>query len=105
MRINSDGQANLVHGRNVLPELQGLIDEISVSLNAPDAEHYQQICQSSFNEAAYAEVKEFIRLAPQYIPDVIASAVTVPGIDIDACAEVANELGVEFRKRIYNEVG
>lgn len=105
IRINTDGQANLVHQRNILPELQGLIDEISVSLNAPDSQHYQKICQSSYGEQGYAAVKEFIRLAPQYIPEVIASAVTVPGIDIDACERIAKELGVEFRQRIYNEVG
>ena len=105
VRINSDGQANLVHGRNILPELQGLVDEISISLNAADAEHYQQICQSSFKEAGYNAVKEFIRQAPDYIPAVTASAVTVPGIDINACAAVAKQLGVEFRARIYNEVG
>ncbi|MBW2185121.1 MAG: YchF/TatD family DNA exonuclease [Deltaproteobacteria bacterium] len=105
VRINTDGQANLVHQRNILPELQGLIDEVSISLNAPDAQHYQQICQSSYGPDSYAAVKEFIRLAPHYIPSVIASAVTVPGIDIEACEQIANELGVEFRQRIYNEVG
>lgn len=105
VRINTDGQANLVHQRNVLPELEGLVDEISVSLNAPDAQHYQQICQSSFGTDGYAAVKEFIRLAPRYIPKVIASAVTVPGIDIEACERIAKQLGVEFRQRIYNEVG
>jgi TatD DNase family protein len=31
VRINTDGQANLVHGRNVLPELAGLVDAVSVS--------------------------------------------------------------------------
>ena len=34
IRIDTDGQANLVYGRNILPELQGLVDSISVSLNA-----------------------------------------------------------------------
>jgi len=105
VRINTDGQANLVHQRNILPELEGLIDEVSVSLNAPDAQHYQKICQSSYGEQGYESVKEFIRLAPRYIPEVIASAVTVPGIDIEACERIAKELGVEFRQRIYNEVG
>lgn len=105
VRINTDGQANLVHQRNILPELQGLVDEISISLNAPDAQHYQQICQSRYGTESYAAVIEFIRLAPRYIPAVIASAVTVPGIDIEACEQIAKELGVEFRQRIYNEVG
>ena len=105
VRINTDGQASLVHGRNILPELRGLVDAVSVSLNAPDAATYQRICQSACGEAGYAAILEFLREAPKYIPSVTATAVTLPGIDIDACRRVAAELGVEFRERIFNEVG
>jgi TatD DNase family protein len=105
VRINTDGQANLVHGRNILPELAGLVDIVSVSLNAADAATYQRICQSSYGEAGYAAILEFLREARQRIPTVVATAVTVPGIDIAACRRVARELGVEFRERVYNEVG
>jgi TatD DNase family protein len=105
VRINTDGQANLVHGRNILPELAGLVDSISVSLNAPDAKSYQKICCSEFGEQGYAALKEFLVEAKKHIPSVTATAVTLPGLDIDACRKVADELQVEFRERIYNEVG
>jgi TatD DNase family protein len=105
VRINTDGQANLVHGRNILPELHGLVDILSVSLNAPDAATYQRICQSGFGEAGYRAILEFLRDAPRQIPTVVATAVTLPGIDIAACRRIAEELGVEFRERIFNEVG
>lgn len=105
VRINSDGQANLVHGRNILPELQGLIDAISVSLNAPNRHDYQRLCRSSFGENSYQAVKDFLQQAGDYIPDVTATAVTYPGIDIAACEQVAKELGVNFHAREYNELG
>lgn len=105
VRINTDGQANLVHGRNILPELSGLVDSVSVSLNAPDQATYQEICQSTFPDTGYQAVKDFLKLAKEHIPDVVASAVTYPGVDIDACRRVANEIGVEFRVREYQEVG
>ncbi|TYP00119.1 TatD DNase family protein [Geothermobacter ehrlichii] len=105
VRINTDGQANLVHGRNILPELAGLVDAISVSLNAADAATYQQWCQSRFGEKAFAAVQEFLRQAAACIPEVTATAVTLPGIDIDACRALARQLGVTFRQREYNEVG
>lgn len=105
VRINTDGQANLVYGRNILPELAGLVDALSVSLNAADAETYQHWCQSRFGEAGYGAVKEFLRLAKETIPSVTATAVTLPGLDVEACRQVAQELGVEFREREYNEVG
>jgi len=105
VRVNTDGQANLVHGRNILPELAGLVDVVSVSLNAPDAATYQKWCQSRFGEAGYAAVREFLRLARGVIPEVIATAVALPGLDIAACHRVAEELGVSFREREYNELG
>jgi TatD DNase family protein len=105
VRINTDGQANLVHGRNILPELEGLVDAVSVSLNAPDAENYQRLCRSKFGVKGYEEVKAFLSEAKKYIPSVTATAVAIPGIDVEACRKVAKELGVEFREREYNEVG
>jgi TatD DNase family protein len=105
IRINTDGQANLVHGRNILPELAGLCDAVSVSLNAPDAKTYQKICQSEYGEQGYLAIREFITEARRHIPSVTATAVALPGIDIEACRRVAEELQVEFRERVYNEVG
>jgi TatD DNase family protein len=105
IRINTDGQANLVHGRNILPELAGLVDSVSVSLNAPDAATYRQICNTPFGETGFEAVCSFIREAHRHIPQVVASAVTVPGIDIDACRRLAESLGAEFRVREYAEVG
>ncbi len=106
VRINTDGQANLVHSRNILPELEGLIDAVSVSLNAPDADNYHQLCRSTYGaQQSYQAVKDFIQQAGQYIPEVLATAVTYPGVDIVACEQVAKELGVKFRAREYNEVG
>lgn len=105
IRINSDGQANLAHGRNILPELSGLVDSISVSLNAPDAITYNRLCNSPFGEAGYEGVCNFLREAPRYIPDVTATAVTLPGLDISACSVISESLGVKFRIREYSEVG
>lgn len=105
VRINSDGQANLVYGRNILPELAGLIDSISISLNAADAATYQKLCQSSFGDCSFEAVTDFIKQAKEVIPEVTATAVTYPGIDIDACRKLATRLGVSFRAREYNEVG
>lgn len=105
IRINSDGQANLVHGRDILPELAGLVDCISVSLNAPDSLTYVELCSTPFGERGFTAVCDFIREARQYIPQVVASAVTVPGVDIPACRRLAQSLGARFRVREYEDVG
>jgi TatD family-associated radical SAM protein len=105
VRINTDGLANLVHKRNVLPEMQGLVDALSVSLNAHNEAIYQRHCQPQLANS-FAAVQEFLRLAPTYVPEVTATAIDgLEGVDIDACERLATELGVAFRRRHLNRVG
>jgi TatD DNase family protein len=106
VRINTDGLANLVHGRSILPELAGLVDAISVSLNAPDADTYVRICPNRFGPASFAAVLAFLREAPRHVPEVTATAVDLPGLDIPAVRRLAESIpGVTFRLRPYAEVG
>lgn len=105
IRIDTDGLANLVHGRNVLPELM-FVDVISVSLNAPDSETYQELVKTPFGDNAYPAILYFLREAKKYITKVVASVVAVPDLDVEACRRVAeDEIGVAFRVREYNTVG
>ena len=105
IRVDTDGLANLVHKRNVLPEVKGLVDSISISLNAQDAETYARICPSKYGDKAYFAVLDFIKDAKNYIPDVTASVVTIPGVDVEKCRGIVEDLGVKFKPRIYGKVG
>jgi TatD DNase family protein len=106
VRIDTDGQANLVYGRNIVPELQGLVDAISVSVNAENAAQYHRFCRSPFGEAAFQGILDFIREAKKVIPEVVATIVEMPGVDVEACRRLAEEeLGVKFKRRAYDEVG
>lgn len=105
IRIDTDGLANLVHGRNVLPELM-FVDVISVSMNAPDSETYQKLVKTPFGDAAFPAILYFLREAKKYIHKVVASVVAVPGLDIEACRKVAeDDIGVVFRVRDFDSVG
>lgn len=99
IRLNTNGLGNLIHKRDILPDLSGLIDCVSISLNASSAEEYDEICHSEFGLDAYPAILEFIRLAKQHIPKVIVSAVNSSGVDMEQVEEIADELGVEFRIR------
>ena len=105
VRINTDGQANLVHGRNILPELAGLVDSLSVSLNASSPRDYQRLCNTPFGAAGFTGVCDFLREAPKHVPQVTASAVALPKLDVEKVRDLAQALGVEFREREYAEVG
>lgn len=106
VRLNTDGLGNLVHGRDITPELAGLVDAVSVSLNAQDAETYARYCPSRYKTDAYGHVKDFIRRVRAHVPDVQATAVGLPDVDVEACRDIAEkELGVRFRFRPLDEVG
>jgi len=104
VRINTNGHGNLIHKRNILPELQGLVDSISISLDAQDEETYNRICRPAFKNA-FNEVVNFIREAKKYIPDVTATVVTAEGVDVDECKEITDSLGVKLRVRRLDVVG
>ncbi|MBI5892744.1 MAG: YchF/TatD family DNA exonuclease [Deltaproteobacteria bacterium] len=105
IRIDTDGLANLVHGKNCLPELM-FADVISVSMNAPDSETYQKLIKTPFKDKAFPAILWFLKEAKRYIPKVVATVVAAPGLDIEACKRLAeDEIGVGFRIREYNVVG
>ncbi|MBF0491774.1 MAG: YchF/TatD family DNA exonuclease [Deltaproteobacteria bacterium] len=106
VRLDTDGLGNLIHQRNICPELGEVLDAISVSMNAQDAATYAKVCPNKYKEKAYEAVKDFIREIKKYVPDVTASVVGCPGVDIAAARRIAEEeLGVKFRHREYNQVG
>ncbi|GAB6157429.1 hypothetical protein JCM39194_06290 [Desulfotomaculum varum] len=99
IRVNTNGQANLLYGRNIVPELAGLVDVISISLNAQDAATYVKLCQPAQGEQAYYSMLDFAQKCVGVIPRVILSVVEWPGVDIEACRSLAGKLGAEFRLR------
>ena len=106
VRVNTDGLGNLVHGRNILPELAGLVDALSVSLNAPDADTYARICPNRYGASSFAALLDFLREAPRHVPEVTATAVALPGLDTEAVRRLAESIpGVSFRLRPYDDLG
>lgn len=100
VRVNTNGHANLIHGYDVTPALEGKVDVISISLNAPDARSYQEMCNSSFGESAYDAVIDFARRCKEYVPEVILSVVDVIDEEaVEKCRLVAKEAGVGFKVR------
>lgn len=104
VRINTNGHGNLIHGRKVLEELGGLIDSISISMNAQDEETYNKICNPVYQDA-YNNVIEFIKDAKKYVPKVQVTLVNFEDVDIRRCEEIAKSLGVKLKIRNLDQVG
>ena len=105
IRINTNGQVNLIEKRDVTPEFEGIIDSLSISLNASNAKRYDEICKSTFGEAAFEGLQELARLAKKYVPKVTLSIVDhdITPEEIEDCRRIAEDCGVDFRVRAYIE--
>jgi len=105
VRLNTDGLANLIFKRNVLPELAGRVDSLSVSMNAQCEEVYNRHCRPAV-KGSYQAMLDFLREAPLHIDHVTATAIEgLDGVDIEACRRMAWERGVRFRRRTLDVVG
>lgn len=99
VRLNTNGQAGMIHGRNVVPEFAPYVTTVSISLNAPDARTYNTLCRPFGGEAAFAALLEFIRECKRLIPRVTLTMVEWPGVDTAAGRRLAEDLQVGFRVR------
>lgn len=104
-RLDTNGHGDLINGRPIIRELEGLIDTICISLNADTAEKYEEICKPVFGEKAYPALIQFIKEAKQVLPNVQVSLVEMPGVDVEKCRKIAQELGVDFRVRRHDVLG
>lgn len=100
VRVNTNGLADLIHGKETAYFLEGLVDAISISLNAPDAKTYLEISRPSFGEVAYSSLLHFATACKKAIPQVSFSVVDVISKEqIEACSKLADEMGIPLRIR------
>jgi len=104
LRMNTNGHGSLINGRNIVPELKGLIDRISVSLNAENSTRYLELTNSTFQEKSYDAVLEFIKECAVNGIDVTATVVDYDGVNIEECRSRARELGAHFRIRDFKRL-
>ncbi len=101
VRLNTDGHGNVINHRNIVPELTGLIDTVSISLNSIDPQQYGKIM--GIDGARYhAAMIEFAGECKKHLPHVVMTIVGIDEVDVAAAREfVENTVGVEFRIRPY----
>lgn len=100
IRINTNGQANLFYGENVAPRLSGLIDVVSISLNAKNAEEYDELCKSIYGKESFQGLIDFAKACKKAVPEVVMSVVDVLSPeDIEVCRKIAEDAGARLRVR------
>lgn len=104
-RLNTNGQGNLIHKRNIVPELERTLDRVSVSLNAPDTGTYQRLCRPDFGERAFPAVVDFIEKTAASKMKCAVTALDYEGVDLDACRELTGRIpGAKFQARHYHHM-
>ena len=103
IRINTNGQSDLILGCDSSPLYRDAFDAVSISLNAPTEERYQQICHSVFGEGVLEAIKLFATRVRKHVSDVKFSVVrqTLTEDELAECEKIAKETGVPLRVRDY----
>lgn len=100
VRLNTNGQAGLIVGNGVAKRLKGLIDKVSVSLNAVTAGEYQKICRCKFGEMGYFDMLKFAKEAVAEGIEVAFSVIsTMPPDQIEKAKAIAERVGAELKVR------
>lgn len=104
LRINTNGLGNLLNGKDVIPALSQIIDTVSISLNAPNAERYNEISRPKFGMESFDEILRFAKECKKVIPTVKFSVVDViTPEEISECQALADSMGIPLRVRIKED--
>jgi TatD DNase family protein len=103
LRLNTIGLGNLIHGRDITPDLGRFLDVVSISLNSADEAQYEALVRPlpEYRGRAFAAVQEFVRGCVVHVPETIVTAVALPGVDLEAVRRLAESLGARFRARSH----
>lgn len=102
IRINTNGLSDLIHGEKTAHLLKDVIDVVSISLNAPNAEIYDQRCHPKFGLESYDAMLQFAKDCKNYVPEVVLTVVDcISKEEIEQCRKIAVSLGVTYRVRTF----
>lgn len=100
IRINSNGLSDLINEKETAKMLEGVVDSISISLNAPNAESYQRVSRSKFGNDAFPAMLKFAADCKKYIPKVKFTVVDIISAEeIAECQKIADNMGIPLRVR------
>ena len=102
VRLNTNGLSDLIHGKKTAHLLAGLIDTVSVSLNAGTEKEYLAVTRPKWDNA-FSAMQQFASDCKQYVSKVMFTVVDVIAKEeIEAAQALADSLGIPLRVRKYD---
>lgn len=95
VRINTNGLSDLIYGKDTAPMLQGVIDTVSISLNANNPEDYLKLTRSKFGIGSWQAMLDFAMHCTAYVPKVVMTVVD----------QVTSQEEQQEAKRICDRIG
>lgn len=102
VRLNTNGLSDLIHGKKTAYLLEGLVDTVSISLNAGTKQEYLAVTRPKW-DTAFEAMQQFAVDCKPYVKKVMFTVVDViPKEEIEAAQQVADSLGIPLRVRKYD---
>ncbi len=102
IRLNTNGLSDLINKRETAKEICEVIDSVSISLNAPNAQKYNEITRASFGEKAFDAMLKFaIECKNCDIPTKLTVVDVISKDDIEDCKKLCEKIGIPLRVREY----
>lgn len=103
VRINTNGLSDLINEReHTAFDLKGLVDAVSISLNAPDSESYQKVTNSVYGDKSFDAVLNFAKDCKTFLDKVTFTVVDVISEEeIERCKKISEDMNIELRVREY----
>ena len=104
-RLNTNGLGELEYGREISADFQGVLDTVSISLNASNAERYYELTRARYGLQSYEAMLQFAEHSKKYVPNVILTIVDkVEGPEeIARCRRICEERKLKLRVREYED--
>lgn len=105
IRINTNGLGDLIHQKSIAPQLEGIIDCVSISLNTPNPERYLELTRSRFGIGSFDAMLKFAEECTKYVPEVVLTTVatTLTEDEERQCADICARIGVRYRIRPWED--
>lgn len=104
-RINTNGLADLIWNESTASKLEGLIDAVSISLNATNKEDYLKVVRPKFGMESFDAMLKFTQDCTKYVPSVTMTMVDVVTSreEQEKGRKICESVGATFRVRAYVE--
>ena len=102
-RINTNGQSDLIFGKNTAQMYRDAFDTVSISLNSATADGYSDMCRPVYGKTAFDSILTFAKNVNNCVHNVAFTVVRefLAEGELELCYKIAEDTGVPLRVRTY----